>query len=388
MTTVDVRWYGELKVIKGTKLPHVVLKPKDIHGRWSTRNDNPPRQCIPDFLHLDPYAGCDSRCTFCSLPTRGHNYLHDEDGRKIYVAYKDYPTYVYRSLHRLRLCHCLDLTASSDPFMGLEIDYHYTVDTIKVLKDLGLPVTVTTKRQVPQEAIDLIAGMPYSWLQFSVVTLDEGVRRKLMPGGASVTAIVDNIVRAKAAGIYVTARMQPWILGATSVRTAQLLLELGVDHIIMGFLRIPKHVGHKMYSIIDKACGVDLKPAYTEKMPGYWCASTTLRRMELDRILELTERYKKTFAVCEEYDLTGPDPVSLMDEYRTSRSCEGMSVPLHVRLDGDDVFSPLPMCDGNCLICSEEKAKAICRVPEFYRTGTYQISSYRRFSKRWESGRG
>ena len=70
----------------------------------------------------------------------------------------------------------------------------------------------------------------------------------------------------------------------------------------------------------------------------------------------------------------------LNQEFMTSRNFEGIDIPIYVRQDGEERFSPIESCDGNCLGCYPFR-EAKCGIENLGKAGAWKLRDYKRWNK-------
>ena len=375
----------------GDPVPHVLTQTsKKIHGWWPGKRD-----CTAERLLVNPYNGCSHNCSYCyahALPGRFAMFAQ----RGVVTVCDGFDREVGRQLDGLRVAACGYLSPVTDPFQPLDGRYRLSVAIIHEFVRRGLPVEFTTKGQVPDEALELMAGHQHCFGQVSIATLDPARHRMLMPGAQAPAVLLDNLRRIKAAGLYAVARLDPVIPRLTDepdelLQVVEAARAAGADHLVASCLDLPLAAADR---VVD-----DLSLAVPAPGRGAW--RTRFRELYRERIgasIHAAEGYRRdlfaylrglavangmTFALCMEYakpNQPGSLPVGLNREFATSRNCEGIDVPIYVRPQGEAGFVPLKDCDGACLLCSPEHAAATCRVPELAGGGGWTLTDYRRFS--------
>jgi len=372
---MDIQWGNKKYQVIDKPTPHIVmnaldLKPK-IPGRWGLKTDKVPKACTMDVLHLSAYKGCTVGCEFCSLPAfRGYGLLMYKHG--VSVVFEDYDKYVLDKLVSARMVHTFDFGADADAFMEVNDKYHLTEKTMMVLNRFEVPFTVTSKLRYPDGAIDLLAENEANWAQISVVRLDD----------KSIDLIADNVSRLKKAGVPVTARVQPYIIGYSNPLDELIpaLKKLGFDQIVFGFLRAPMGRGKRLLKKYSEGNEYDLEEVYTEKYPGYWQVHQCLQEAFLMNLKSLCQVEGLPLGLCDVYakDHQGKI-ISLQPKYGSCKSCECVNGYAYVKKPGEGIFKKVEKCCGNCLLC----VSPACGVPEFAESVVADINLYQKMSKRY-----
>ena len=347
--------------------PHILLdafkvKP-NIPGRWGLKSDNPPKACTMEVLHLSAYKGCTINCRFCSLPQyRGYGLLMHQYG--VSVVFENYDQYVREGLSNSAIVHTFDFGADADAFMSLNNEYQLTEKTMSVLNDFGVPFTVTSKAAFTTEGINQLKRNPDNWAQISIY------------GEHQMDRIVYNMKLLTAAGIKVTARIQPYIPGFSPPIPSliELIKDLGFSQVVFGILRAPNGKGKKLLEHYSMVGSFDLVNLYSESMPGYKQLNKGTQDCLLNEVKKYCELYQLPLGLCDEYQKQFDGSiVSLQSKYGTCESCECVNSYAYVQTTPGK-FKKVSGCSGNCLSCTDNK----CGVPEFAASIRTDIKGYQK----------
>ncbi len=376
----------------------IVNSSKEIHGWWHPLKPYGRRECTAERFLLNPYIGCQHACPFCYTRTFP-GYFEEWRDRETLFVFENFPQSVAKQLDKLNIAACGYLSPVTDPFQPLEDKFHLSEQLVRIFTERNIPIEVITKGRIPQGVLKLISQQKHSFVQVSILTWDENLRKILVPGGADTETLLDNLRRAKEAGIYAVARLDPIFPYLTDNlldlrRLVRVVKEAGAKHIIGSVVDIPVKTRKEVFALLAR---IDRKliPAYRELFQekiGYSLhARVDYRRHIFGELRKICEEEGVTFALCMEFALTGreyegrPIVEGLNKYFATSKNCEGMDVPIYVRRG--DKFEPLP-CDGACLYC----ANPVCGIEELATGGAWHLSDYLKWSKRlvslqlWKEG--
>ena len=370
--------------------PHVLARTsKQLHGWWPGKRD-----CTSERLLVNPYNGCSHDCAFC--------YAHAMPGRfamfaqhGVVTVCEDFDREVGRQLDSLLVASCGYLSPVTDPFQPVDGRYRLSLKIIEQFVRRGVPVEFVTTGRVPDEALELMAGHAHCFGQVSLLTLDEARHRVLVPGGPAPPVLLDNLRRLQAAGLYAVARIDPVVPYLTDDpdelrELVRAVAEAGASHLIASCMDVPLPARRRVAERLAwagppagrAAWQERLESLYRERIGGSLHAAEGYRRDLFAFLRGLADQHGLTFALCMEYGAPverGNLPRGLNREYATSKSCEGLDVPLYVRDQPGERFRPVPGCDGACLYCPPETAVAVCGLPELAGGGAWQLADYRRF---------
>jgi DNA repair photolyase len=182
---------------------------------------------MPFKWSLNPYMGCEHRCTFCyvrAFEKRADRPSDDRYGRTIRVktnvaavlrAELDRPSWKFESIA---------VGAATDPYQPAEGRYRLTRACLQVLADRQNPVGLITRGPMIVRDLDVLVELSRRasfGVTFSIPTLDEEVWRRTEPGTAHPLQRLRAISRLVAAGIKASVGMAP-ILPGLSDRPEQL----------------------------------------------------------------------------------------------------------------------------------------------------------------------
>jgi DNA repair photolyase len=372
----------EYQVIEEPDRHIVVPTRKELHGWWPGK-----RECSAERMLINPYNGCGVGCFFCySLAFPGNFQIFREKG--VVVVAKDFEDTLAQQLDSIDIAFPGYLSPVTDPFQPLNEKYHLSEKIIKIFVERNIPIEFITKAEVPLQVVDLMKLQRHSFAQVSILTLNENLRKKLVPRGASTSTLFENLERLAREGIFCVCRIDPIFPYLTdNKRELEDLIEKarssGSSHIVASILDIPSRIRKEVFSHIKAIFGVgmerDYRCLYQERINGYFHAQIDYRKRVFDFLRNICERKKLTFALCMEYELADGEARGLNREFMSSRNCEGINIPVYARKGS--VFYPLTSCTGDCLFCIDPE----CGIEDLAmgRDGAkkdWKLKDYRRWS--------
>jgi DNA repair photolyase len=355
---------------------------KQLHGWWPGK-----RECTAERLLINPYNGCSVGCFYCYTKALW-GYFQTFVRRRIITVWKKFDHVISKQLNEIRVASCGYLSPVTDPFQTLNSKYQLTEKIIKQFVSRNIPIEFITKNVISEEALRLIKLQKHSFGQVSILTLREKLRKHLSPGGASTEELLKNFQRLKQYGRYAVCRIDPIIPFVTD-RPKELenlikaSVEEGADHIVASCLDIPKSIYNEVIhylSRISPQSAYDYRKLYNESMGNSFHADIKYRKGIFTMVREICDRIGVTFALCMEFELIDGVPVGLNREFMSSTNCEGMDIPIYVRVNG--VFQPACDCSGACLTCKEAK----CGIEELAmgnpsnKKKDWKLQDYKRWS--------
>ena len=373
----------EYEIIEEPQKHVVVPTKKELHGWWPGK-----RECTSERMLINPYNGCGIGCFFCySLAFPGHfQTLRKEN---VIIVAKDFDKIVSDQLDSINVASCGYLSPVTDPFQPVNNRYHLSEKIIRVFVERNIPIEFITKAEIPEEAIELIKKQKHSFGQISFLSINENLRKILVPRGASNDVLFRNLERMAEKGIYAVCRIDPIFPYLTDNKSGfqQLIKrakDSGAKHIIVSVLDIPikihKEVLNKIKTNFGTGIEFDYRRLYVENIDGYLNARIDYRKKVFDILRNICENLDMTFALCMEYELIDGKPRGLNREFTSSRNCEGIDIPVYRRVK--EKFVPATDCRGDCLNCTEAK----CGIEDLVMKREsskkdWRLKDYRRWSR-------
>jgi DNA repair photolyase len=371
--------------------PHILVSSKkELHGWWKGK-----RECTGERMLINPYNGCSVGCFFCYARALPAAYFGLFNRQGLVTVFEDFDRVISDQLDSISVASCGYLSPVCDPFQAVEKRYHLSEKIVEEFSSRNIPVEFVTKCEAPPAVIELMQGQAHSFGQFSIITPQEDLRSRLVPGGAAVDAAFESMRTCALAGLPVVLRIDPVIPYLTDSRSdARILIDRAVDsgahHVVASVMDIPVRIAKEVFANVrkvDVGLASDLERLYSETIDGYLHAAIDYRKRVFDGLRKLCEARGITFALCMEYEMRGGRAVGLNREFMSSTNCEGMEVPVYVRRG--ERFRPAAECDGACLRCTDPR----CGIADLAMgrgegKKDFRLSDYRRWSKIMEARDG
>lgn len=403
--------------------PHIVVdSSKELHGWWPGK-----RECTSERMLINPYNGCEFACQFCYANWLDWGYFRLYRHKRIVTVFDKLDLKIARQLDSIDVATCGYLSPVTDPFQPVNGRYRLSEKIINVFVQRGIPIEIITKGLVPDEAIALLAQNPHSFLQVSIVTISDRLRRRISSGiGPSIDQLFDNIKRASrwptpdGHKLHTVCRIDP-ILPFITDSTAELRTlvqrakDAGADHIVASCVDLPISAAKRLFALfysLNQRPKVPYESLFCERIDGSLNARIDYRKELFSKLRELCVENELSFALCMEFERL-PEPVmvntasgrpkpvfarGLNREFMTGcNNCEGIDIPVYVRdfsgasgfyIDVDNRrrprFHPAVKCDGACLTCR----RALCGIEDLAMGRSqesrkdFTLRDYRRWSKR------
>ena len=182
---------------------------------------------MPFNWSLNPYMGCEHRCTFCyvrAFERRADRPSDDRYGRTIRVKTNVAQVLRHELGRRTWRREGVAIGAATDPYQPAEGTYRLTRGCLQVFAELANPVGLITRGPMIVRDIDVLTTLARRasvGVNFSIPTLDDEVWRRSEPGTAHPRQRLRALERLVAAGIRAGVGMAP-ILPGLSDRPEQM----------------------------------------------------------------------------------------------------------------------------------------------------------------------
>ncbi|MCX8204656.1 MAG: hypothetical protein N3H31_03305 [Candidatus Nezhaarchaeota archaeon] len=381
------------KVIE-SPYPHIVVPTRKevVHGWLYGYQDRGRRECSAERILLNPYNGCTVNCPMCySRGFKGYFELWHRTG--VVTVFEGFSAKCAQELDGLYVASCAYLSPITDPFQyPIENKYRLSELTAYVFLDRGLPVEFITKvgANVPARLLDRMAENPHSFAQFTILSVDEEVRRVFSPRGSRVEEQFKAVRRAADRGLYVVVRMDPLLPGITDDRrsveevVARAASE-GARHIVFSVCDLGEPWAEGTVKVVEEhfpwALSTWRRVYRWRRGAARADASIKYRREVFRRAREVCESLGVTMALCMEFEELWRGGRlwfrGLNEDFMTSTCCEGKETPIYYRLSLRDAFKPLAGCNGSCLACAKGLQSPTCGSPVLARAKALRLRDYR-----------
>jgi len=203
---------------------------------------------VPFDWTVNPYRGCEHGCIYC-FARPYHEYLGFSCGldfeTKI-VAKHDAPDMLKYELSRPSWkAEPIVMSAITDIYQPLEKRLVLARGCLEVMADCGQPVSTLTKGALVLRDVELwqkLSAMQAGRVSVTIVTLDDGLAKRLEPRAASPTRRLAMIRELSQAGVAVSAIIAPVIPALTDSEMPRILeavADAGAKRVGWVMLRLP-----------------------------------------------------------------------------------------------------------------------------------------------------
>ena len=204
---------------------------------------------------LNPYRGCSFGCSYCYAPF----FEPDEIKRTTWGTWVEVKHRAIEALTRVDLRGKLMLMSSvTDPYQPLEAKLRLTRSIVEFLKTSGVRLVVQTRSPIVERDLDLLREFEHVWVNLSVPTDDDAVRRRYEPNCASIERRLETLRRVKEAGLPATACISPMIPMTDPAGFGRKLTDIGVDRVVAVWF----HKSERAFSSNTRELALELNKQY------------------------------------------------------------------------------------------------------------------------------
>ena len=325
----------------------------------------PPKRECPRRLLCSPYKGCLHQCKYCYAI---HNPRYGVGTKNI--VFTNYVEAVQRQIKRMPIVFPLYMSQDTDPFQQ-PIERHYRIikRLTEYLVEKHLPFVYITKDYSAVDVLDITNGYDLYFVQFTITTLDEDIRKIFEPYSSPINARFKALEQFSETGCYTVVRIDPILPYITDDKNQLHELvskakEHGANHIITSICDIGHGVWQRgLKNAVHKYGGKELAKMWQKLywnrgslIYGNW-AEEKYRINILRGIRELAVKNGISFAACQENvnrSTTGNVVRKHVLNYNfmTSPICEGYPLPsVRQKRVQTEKFEPIKDCTSDCLVC-------------------------------------
>lgn len=200
-----------------------------------------PRTALTDFhmgghrdpdtvaWSLNPYTGCQHRCSYCFVPDT-MKAQRERWGRYVIVK-RTLPTRLAHELRR-KPPGTTYLSTATDPYQPVEEEHRITRRCLEELARVDWPVDILTRSPLVLRDLDVLQRLSRLRVGLSVPTLDDRVRRAVEPHAPPIKARLRALHALADAGLTTYANYSPaypFTGDATPARLAEAFRDAGVQ---------------------------------------------------------------------------------------------------------------------------------------------------------------
>jgi len=307
--------------------------------------------CLRSRFSLNLSDGCPHECVYCYARAMWPSPPHGS-----YFIRSGIVERVKSFVKRSRVVKPVYASPVSDPLASPELT-GMMVELSRFFVDEGIPFYLVTKGEIPREIFRITQDYRFFAVQVSLTTLDRNLARLIEPNAPPPEVRLENLRRAKDAGVFTVLREDPFLPYLTDSKRnitelTEAALDIGVDHIIGSFMGLkassPSHYEYLQLWFRENGLK-ELEELYQKLyfkrgrvFHGYRISWSGYRypKLKLIRDLILNSKGKTTYGLCLED----------MDDLWVGNMCEGFRFP-PVRRNEKWEFTPIEGCEGDCKKC-------------------------------------
>lgn len=301
---VNMRISTRISAIFGNLPFNSVLRPFDP---WSS----PLCTCPPKYS-LHPYTGCSHRCLYCYATS----YIKTRRS----IPKKNLLVNLRSSLRKANPSLPINLSTSSDPYPPEERNLGLTRDVLKVIKESGFKVLITTKSDLVVRDMDILLTMP-SAVTITITTLRDEISKIIEPNAPKPIHRLNAVSKLINEKIPVGVRIDPIIpyVNSDERDLRELISDLaniGVKFIVTSTYKAKPDNFKRLLNVYPELSS-RLKELYGEGLffHSYRYLKPDKRKKFLKPVIEFARKYGILTATCRE-GLTTP-------QWFNAKSCDG-----------------------------------------------------------------
>ncbi|HEX6547759.1 MAG TPA: radical SAM protein [Candidatus Dormibacteraeota bacterium] len=256
---------------------------------------------MPFKWSLNPYMGCEHRCSFCyvrAFEKRADRPSDDRYGRSVRVKTNVAQVLRAELSRRTWKREGVAVGAATDPYQPAEGAYKLTRACLEAFVEFANPVGLITRGPMIVRDVDVLSELARRadlTVNFSIPTLDDDIWRRTEPGTAHPRQRLRALERLVAAGIRAGVGMAPILPGLSDrpelledvVRSAR---AAGAAHIWANILYLRPGTREHFLECLEKHWP-ELLPRYLQLYKGSGYLGDADRRPVLQTVDRLRERH-------------------------------------------------------------------------------------------------
>jgi DNA repair photolyase len=240
------------------------------------------RSAIGDYC-INPYVGCQHACIYCYADyyTRLMGY-RGEWGSYVHAKINA-PNLLLKEIRKKKK-GVVYLSSLTDPYQPVEVNYRLTRRILEILMSYKWPVIIQTKSSSIIRDIDVITKFDNVNVGFTMITLDEDIRRRFEPFSSPINARIDALMRLKEEKVRTFVFIGPILPGTDLDELRELIMTVKDYADLIYFDRLNLKPG--VASRIDRALSEIWKPNWLSNLNIYYVnlKKSLIKLLEGERI--------------------------------------------------------------------------------------------------------
>jgi DNA repair photolyase len=204
---------------------------------------------------INPYVGCQHACSYCYANPITRMFSRHSEPWGEFVDVKVNAPEVLRKEIRGRERGQVFISSLTDAYQPLEKKYDLTRKLLGILLENQFPVCIQTKSSLVTRDIDLLKKFNEKEVGFTIMTLDESVRKNFEPFSSSIKERLDalKLLKENRINTYIFAGpLLPYLSDKSLEELIGKASELKVDYIWFDKLNLKPGVWDNMERILQK----------------------------------------------------------------------------------------------------------------------------------------
>jgi len=205
---------------------------------------------------VNPYVGCQHGCTYCyANPITRRFSRHTEPWGEFVDVKINAPEILRKEIPKKRKGQVF-ISSLTDAYQPLERKYELTRKLLEILLENQFPVCIQTKSSLVTRDIDLLKKFSEREVGFTIITLDESVRKNFEPFSSTIKERLDALRILQENGIKTYIFAGPVLPHITDKDVGELVRsasELKMDYLWVDKLNLKPGVWDSLQQILQRS---------------------------------------------------------------------------------------------------------------------------------------
>ena len=183
---------------------------------------------VSDYT-INPYIGCEHRCTYCYARFMKRYTGHTEQWGKFVDVKINAATLLQHEIRKKRVGKVW-ISGVCDPYQPVERKYELTRRCLKILCKQGWPITIQTKSPLVMRDVELLKAFGNIEVGLTITTADKSIRKIFEPYSPSIDERIETLEKLHSTGLRTYAMIAPLLPKAEGLVT---LISGKVDYVLI-----------------------------------------------------------------------------------------------------------------------------------------------------------
>jgi DNA repair photolyase len=215
---------------------------------------------------INPYIGCQHACSYCyANPLTRRFSKHSEQWGEFVDVKVNAPEVLGKEIKKKSKGQIF-VSSLTDAYQPLEGKYHLTRKLLEIALENQFPVCIQTKSSLVTRDIDLLKKFNEAEVGFTIVTLDDSVRKNFEPNSSPIKERLEALKLLNENGVrtYIfVGPVLPYLTDKSIDELVRMASELKVDYLWVDKLNLKPGVWENLQKILQKSYP-ELLPAWKE----------------------------------------------------------------------------------------------------------------------------